>query len=335
MQLLRKLLFPVSLLYGMVVFARNRLYDWGVFKATSYSTTTICIGNLSVGGTGKTPMTELLIRSLSPHYKVAVLSRGYKRKSSGFVMATHTTSVQELGDEPFQIFTKFPKISVAVDADRRNGIQRLEREIKPDVILLDDAFQHRRVNPDFSILLTTYDTLYVDDWYLPTGDLRDAKYAAERADCIIVTKCPETLSEAEQVAIRKKIAPKEHQTILFAYLSYGDEVIGIHSGLTLDAFKDKEVTLVTGIANPKPVVSYLKNNGILFEHLAYKDHHFFTKKELEVLRSKECILTTEKDFVRLKEDLANIYYLPVAHSFFGNGKAVLEQWLERLMNRPC
>jgi len=333
MQLLRKLFFPVSLLYGLVVFVRNRLHDMGVFTSTSFSTKTICVGNLSVGGTGKTPMTELLIRSLAPRYKVAVLSRGYKRKSSGFVLATERTSVQEIGDEPFQIFTKFPYSTVAVDADRRNGIQRLEAEIRPDVILLDDAFQHRKVNPDFSILLTTYHSLYVDDWYLPTGDLRDSKYAAKRADFIIVTKCPESLGKDEQLAIHKKINPKEHQTVLFAYLSYGAEVVGADSSVALSTFKDKHVTLVTGIADPKPLVSYLKTNGIRFEHLAFKDHHFFSKEELEVLRGKACILTTEKDYVRLQEDLHNLFYIPVAHVFLGDGKDLLDQELQRLMNR--
>ncbi len=333
MQLLRKLLFPISLIYGLVVFLRNKLYDWGIFTSMSFSTRTICIGNLSVGGTGKTPMTELLIRSLSPQYKVAMLSRGYKRKSSGFVLATDTTSVQELGDEPYQIFTKFPNSTVAVDVNRRNGIKHLEANIKPDVILLDDAFQHRKIKPDFSILLTTYDNLYTDDWYLPTGDLRDAKNSAERADCIIITKCPETLSDTEQITIQKKISPKEHQMVLYAYLSYGDRAFGVQGSLTLDDFKAKKVTLVTGIANPKPLVSYLENNGIIFEHLAFKDHHFFTQKEMELLRGRECILTTEKDYVRLKEDLENLYFLPVSHSFFGDGNAFLDKRLEQLMNR--
>ncbi|MFT6370256.1 MAG: tetraacyldisaccharide 4'-kinase [Maribacter sp.] len=333
MQLLRKLLFPISLIYALVIFVRNLLYDIGVFNSKSFSVKTICIGNLSVGGTGKTPMTELLLRSLSPRYKIAVLSRGYRRKSSGYILATETTKVADIGDEPFQLFSKFPEITVAVDADRKNGIKQLQNEIKPNLILLDDAFQHRKVIPDYSILLTTYDDLYIDDWYLPTGNLRDVKYVAERADCIVVTKCPESLGKDEQEAVKTKIDPKEHQTILFAYLSYGNKVIGIKSSLSLSDFVDKEVSLVTGIANPKPLVSYLKTKGISFEHLAYKDHHFFSKSELEILKCKKCILTTEKDYVRLKDDLDNLFYLPVAHSFLGDGKTTLEQELEALMNR--
>jgi len=333
MQLIRKLLFPISLIYALVVFVRNRLYDMGVFKSTSFSVKTICIGNLSVGGTGKTPMVEWLIRSLPTRYKIAVLSRGYRRKSSGFILASSFTKVAAIGDEPFQLFAKFPNIVVAVDANRRNGILRLQQEVQPDVVLLDDAFQHRKVKPDYVMLLTTYDNLYTDDWYLPTGNLRDAKYAAERAHCIVVTKCPESLRKAEQEAIQKKIDPMEQQTVLFAYLSYGNEAVGLDHSLPLSAFKDKKVSLVTGIANPKPLVSYLNAQGISFEHLAYKDHHFFSKGELEILKHKECILTTEKDYVRLKDDLNNIFYLPVAHSFFGDGQTILEQELGALMNR--
>jgi tetraacyldisaccharide 4'-kinase len=333
MQLLRKLLFPISLIYALVIFVRNLLYDIGVFNSKSFSVKTICIGNLSVGGTGKTPMTEFLVRSLSPRYKIAVLSRGYRRKSSGYMLATATSQVADIGDEPFQLFSKFPKITVAVDADRKNGIKQLQKEIKPNLILLDDAFQHRKVSPDYAILLTTYDNLYIDDWYLPTGNLRDVKYVAERANCIVVTKCPQFLAKNEQEAIKNRIAPKEHQTVLFAYLSYGNEVMGIEHSLSLSDFVDKEVSLVTGIANPKPLVSYLKTKGIGFEHLAYKDHHFFSKDELEVLKRKKCILTTEKDYVRLKDDLDNLFYLPVAHSFLGDGKTVLEQELEAFMHR--
>jgi tetraacyldisaccharide 4'-kinase len=333
MQLIRKLLFPISLIYALVVSVRNRLYDMGVLKSTSFSVKTICIGNLSVGGTGKTPMVEWLIRSLPTRYKIAVLSRGYRRKSKGFILASSSTKVAAIGDEPFQLFAKFPNIVVAVDANRRNGIQRLQQEVQPDVILLDDAFQHRKVKSDYAILLTTYDNLYTDDWYLPTGNLRDVKYAAARADCIVVTKCSEELGEEELAVVKMKIDPKEHQTVLFAYLSYGDEAIGIDHSLPLSAFKGKKVSLVTGIANPKPLVSYLNTQGVRFEHLAYKDHHFFSKAELKTLKRKECILTTEKDYVRLKDDLDNLFYLPVTHSFLGDGKTILEQELQALMNR--
>lgn len=332
MQLLRKLLFPISLIYALVVRIRNWFYDVGVFTAKSYSTTTICIGNLSVGGTGKTPMTELLIRSLEPNNRVAVLSRGYKRKSKGFVIATEKTSVAEIGDEPYQLFAKFPNVTVAVDADRRNGIKRLENEIKPSVILLDDAFQHRKVKPDYSILLTTYENLYMDDWYLPTGNLRDSKYAAKRADTIIVTKCPQQLNKEQLQLLINKFDLQSGQNLLFSYLSYDTTLKSANTSKNLSGFKDKEVTVVTGIANPEPLVSFLNESGIVLEHLAYQDHHFFSKSELQLFRSKDCIITTEKDYARLKNHLDNVYYITVSHCFIGEGQAVLESDLKQLMS---
>jgi tetraacyldisaccharide 4'-kinase len=187
------------------------------------------------------------------------------------------------------------------------------------------------VRPSYSILLTTYDNLYVDDWYLPTGDLRDARSSAQRANCIVVTKCPEVLFMEEQVRIEKKLKPKAHQTVLFAYLSYDERVLGVANNLSLSFFKDKALTLVTGIADPKPLVSYLNRKGISFEHLAYNDHHFFSKNELEMLGKKRYILTTEKDYVRLKNDLDNLYYIPVSHAFLNNGAGVLQKELEKLM----
>ena len=202
MQLLKMLLFPFSVLYGIVVYFRNRFYDWGVFKSKSYKTAIICVGNLSLGGTGKTPMIELLIGLLRNTHKVAVLSRGYKRKSHGFVLANVNSTVEDLGDEPYQIFSKFLDVTVAVDSDRQNGIAILERDIKPDVILLDDGFQHRKVKPGLSILLTSFTSLYSNDWYLPTGKLRDSRREAQRADFIIVTKNPVDSKEAQHLKIK-------------------------------------------------------------------------------------------------------------------------------------
>ena len=329
MQVLRKLLFPISLIYGLIVFLRNRLYDMGIFSSRLFAVKTICVGNLSVGGTGKTPMIELLVRELSENYNVAILSRGYKRKSEGFLLSNEQTTVEELGDEPFQIKTKFPKIAVAVDADRRNGISQLEKLIGPDIILLDDAFQHRKVKAGFSILLTSYDNLYTKDWYLPTGDLRDSKREAGRADVIVVTKCPANLSPSEKNKIRESIHPKPHQKVLFSYLSYNKELKG--DILTLDTLKEKKVTLVTGIANPAPLIKFLNSEGITFEHLKYKDHHFFTDQEIDILKEKECILTTEKDFVRLETKLTNLSYIEVKHEFFDNTGELMKNELLKFM----
>tara|TARA_R110000765_G_scaffold111055_6_gene202627 strand:- start:513 stop:1454 length:942 start_codon:yes stop_codon:yes gene_type:complete len=308
---------------------RNRCYDLGIFSSKSFNTRTICVGNLSVGGTGKTPMIEMLVKSLHPDYQVSILSRGYKRKSNGFLLSTNKTSVEDLGDEPFQLKSKFPKVTVAVDSDRRNGIAQLEKIVRPDVILLDDAFQHRKVKPSYSILLTAYNNIYVNDWYLPTGNLRDSKLEARRANLIVVTKCPKNLSISERNKTVDRINPKEHQKILFSCLSYNNELKGIT--VNLEELKDKKVTLVTGIANPVPLENFLLEEGLTFEHMKFKDHHFFSEQEIALLKEKECILTTEKDYVRLKSRLTNLHYIEVSHQFIGNDKEVLNEELKKIM----
>lgn len=330
-QLLRKIAFPFSLIYALVVHVRNFLYDVGIFTSASYRTPTICVGNLSVGGTGKTPMTEYLIRMLHGH-RTAVLSRGYKRKSKGFLLATPHSQVLDLGDEPYQLHKKFPEVAVAVDADRRNGIEQLEKWITPEVIILDDAFQHRRVKPTFSILLTTPNHLFVNDWYLPTGNLRDSKKEARRADVIIVTKCPETLSGTERERIAKRLRTKPDQKVLFATLEYHNKVTdGIEKSMELSELKGKQVALVTGIASPAPLVNHLTSLGINFEHFEFGDHHHFTEKEIHQFKGHEIVLTTEKDFVRLEGRLENLFYVPVAHSFDPLDRVILEKMIKNLV----
>ncbi len=333
MQLFRKILYPFSLLYSLVVYVRNFLFDIGVFTSKTFKTPTICIGNISVGGTGKTPMVEFLISVLKKDYQVAVLSRGYKRISKGFVLANNKSTVEELGDEPYQIWNKYGDISLAVDADRQNGISTLEKEIKPDVILLDDAFQHRKVKSGFSVLLTSYSELYVDDWYLPTGNLRDSRREVKRANVIVVTKCPQNLSKQEQENIRKRLQPKENQIVLFSYLEYSAQILSFKENVSLDFFTDKKVTLVTGIANPKPFLEYLNGVNLNYEHLAYKDHHFFSTDEIAMLNKKELILTTEKDYVRLKDTISNLYYIPIKHAFIEDGKEILSETLNVFMKQ--
>lgn len=324
-QLLRKIAFPFSLIYALIVLLRNFLYDIGVFKSKQYKTPILCVGNLSVGGTGKTPMIECLIRLLDNH-SIAVLSRGYKRKSKGFLLAGPKCSVEDIGDEPFQIYKKFPKITVAVDADRRNGISQLENLVKPDVILLDDAFQHRKVKPMYSILLTAYDNLFIDDWYLPTGDLRDSRLEAKRADMVIVTKCPKLLSEIERATISQRLKLMPRQKLLFSSLAYNDVVKNnINEEKKLFGLKEKKIALVTGIASPKPLVSHLMDIGLKIKHFEYADHHYFTQKEIQKFSDFEIVLTTEKDFVRLSGKVDNLYYLEVAHLFSADDQSVLEQ----------
>lgn len=335
MQVLRKLLFPFSLVYALIVFLRNRLYDSGILRSKSFDTKTICVGNLSVGGTGKTPMIALLVRLIGNDYQTAILSRGYKRKSKGFLLATEATMVEDLGDEPFQLKSNFPTIAVAVDANRRNGITQLEKFIKPEVILLDDAFQHRKVKPGFNILLTAFDSLYVEDWYLPTGNLRDSKREARRADVIIVTKCPVELSEAERNEIRIKLNPSRQQKVLFSFLSYNKNLKGNGVFNSLDALRNQHITLVTGIANPIPLLTFLRNEGLSFDHYEFRDHHFFTEKEILMLREKKCILTTEKDYVRLKDSVPRLQYIEVSHQFFVEGHEYLKEELQQFMKEDC
>lgn len=314
MKLLRKILFPFALLYDGITRLRNFLYDKQLLKSTSFPIPVICVGNLNVGGTGKTPMIEYLIRLLKDDHRLAVLSRGYKRKTSGFqeVLTTHTA--EEVGDEPLQFKQKFSEITVAVDANRVRGIQELQKSA--DVILLDDAFQHRKVKPSFSILLTAYDDLYTDDWLLPMGNLRESASGVQRADCIVVTKCPQDLSETAQREIVKKLKPNQRQQVFFAAISYADTICNIDEKRPLSDLKQIPFTLVTGIANPAPLVNFLKQQEFNFEHLKYPDHHHFSQNELRQLEEKECILTTEKDFVRLMPFLKKaIYYLPIKTSF--------------------
>lgn len=325
MQVLRILGFPISLVYALVVQVRNYLFDIGFLKATEFKTPTICVGNLSVGGTGKTPMIEYLIQLLNQEYRIAVLSRGYGRKSKGFQWADAASTVEIIGDEPFQIHTKFPEVAVAVDADRRNGISILEKKNAVEVILLDDAFQHRKVTPSYAILLTAYDNLYPEDWYLPTGNLRDSKQEAQRAQVIVVTKCPEKLPEAEQQMIIQKINPKPDQEVLFSFLRYDPHLKGASPALTLEMLKAKKITLVTGIANPKPLLEFLQENHIIVDHLAFRDHHFFTPEEIENFNNREFILTTEKDYVRLIGNVELLYYIRIEHAFLNGGEAILKR----------
>jgi len=330
MQLLRKIAFPISLIYAFVVRLRNYLYDIGLVKSSSFETPIICVGNLSVGGTGKTPMIEYLVSFYKEKKQVAVLSRGYRRKSKGYVLTNQESKVEDVGDEPLQIYSKYPDIAVAVDNDRKNGIQKLQRSIDPDIILLDDAFQHRKVKPDLSILLTAFDKLYMKDWYLPTGDLRDSKREAKRADVIVVTKCPDQLDEKKQNEIIRVLKPKSQQTVLFSSLIYNENLKGIKTSLLLNDLIGKPLTLVTGIASPTPLVDYLDSKGLQFEHLQYKDHHFFSSTEIRLFNTKEYVLTTEKDFVRLKDKVENLFYISVKHRFLGDGASVLEKALSEI-----
>ena len=315
MKLLRKILFPFVPVYYTITSLRNVLYDWGIKKSKSYKIPVICVGNLSVGGTGKTPMIEYLVKLLKAEFKLATLSRGYKRKSEGFQLADEKTTVEILGDEPFQFYTKLQKdIQVAVDANRQEGIEKLlELENPPEIILLDDAFQHRKVKAGFYILLTTYNNLFTKDFVLPAGNLREPRSGAQRANIIVVTKCPIDLDENEKAKIIEQISPKNYQKVFFSSIEYSSEIVSLNDKLILNGLNN--FTLVTGIANPKPLVEYLNGKNLKFEHINFEDHHEFTEQEILELSGKKLIVTTEKDFMRLKHYSYlkdKLYYLPIS-----------------------
>lgn len=347
-------LTPLAWLYGCVVRLRNRLFDWNVLPSEQFPVPVICIGNLAVGGTGKTPHTEYLAGMLQGRRRVAVLSRGYKRRSRGFVLANEVTTAEELGDEPFQIKQKFPDVLVAVDANRRRGIRlllSLPPEIRPEIILLDDAFQHRYVRPTLSILLTDHARLFTWDRLLPVGRLREPRRGAGRADIILVTKCPRGITESERDRIRKEIGRKAGgKPIYFTGIEYEDLrplFPGVAHILSLRSLtKDDGVLIVSGIANPRLLVEKVKEHAGEVELLAFADHHAFGDDDLRRveerfgrLRAKrKYIITTEKDAVRLQGNRwvgealkLYLYYIPITIRFCGDGeKEFLEQLKQKI-----
>ena len=319
MKLLRKILFPIGFIYWLVTFIRNWLYDVGFFKSKSYDLPIIAIGNLSAGGTGKTPHTEYLIRLLKDKYKVAVLSRGYKRSTKSFVLAIEGISAAELGDESYQIHAKFPDVSVAVCEDRQTGIESLIATINPDVILLDDAFQHRKAKAGFYVLLTAYDDLFSDDFILPFGNLRESAMGKKRANLVIVTKCPATLSEQKQELVKQKLKVKV--PVFFTSIDYDTEVFGTENTMNVSEVITKEKVIVAGIAKPKYFINYL-NSG-KDKVLIYPDHHNFSDQEileLNAIAQDKMLVTTEKDYVRLngKINSDKLFYLPIKVKFLNS-----------------
>jgi tetraacyldisaccharide 4'-kinase len=331
---IRILLFPFSLIYALAVMLRNWCYDRRLFHSTSFNLPVICVGNLAVGGTGKSPMVELLIRMLRERYPVAVLSRGYKRKTRGYALADPSTSALDIGDEPMQFHRKFPDVAIAVGEERIVAIPQLLHD-RPDtrVIVLDDAFQHRAVTAGLNILLTDLSNLFTRDWWLPSGDLRDGPSSARRADVIIVTKCPEDLPEDERRSVTIEINPLAHQRVFFTSIRYGTPYhITRQTTTVIDG--DVEVLLVSGIANPAPLKRWLNEHSRTYYEMAYSDHHIYTIDDLQsmtrrfeaISAGKKIIVTTEKDAVRLikfRQELEEwpIYVLPITPLFlFGDDR---------------
>ena len=330
---LNEWLTPLSWLYGMVVALRNQLFEIGILKSRSFDIPVISVGNITVGGSGKTPHVEYLIRLLHKRMKVAVLSRGYKRKSRGFVLASEDTDVRDIGDEPYQMKRKFPDIHVAVDKKRCHGIDMLTSDITTkdtDVVLLDDAFQHRYVKPGINILLIDYHRLIIYDKLLPAGRLREPKEAKSRADIVIITKCPEELRAIDYRVLKNALNLYPYQDLFFTTLQYasphrvfGDEEIDIES------INGKNVMLLTGIASPMQLHVDLEHRCNSITELSLPDHHNFRNKDVvkinktfNAMEEPKIIITTEKDATRLEgldnlseEVKDNIYALPIRIKF--------------------
>ncbi len=318
MKLLRKIGILFVPLYYLITWLRNSFYDLGIFRSTKYDFPVIAVGNLSVGGTGKTPMVEYLIALLEQDLQIATLSRGYKRKKKGFQFVVPDAIARDVGDEPLQFKKKFPNCIVAVDADRRHGIAKIKKHHPNiDVLLLDDAYQHRKVKAGLYILLTAYSKLYTDDTLLPTGDLREPISGAKRAAIVIVTKCPRDLSLAEREKIRQRLQLNTGQSLYFATIAYADQLVSQKRQKSLIALQKKQFTLVTGIANPKPLLDFYQEKKLHFTHLNFPDHHNFSPSEIEKLEKESIIVTTEKDYLRLKPYISadRLWYQSITMEF--------------------
>lgn len=348
---IHRFLAPFSSLYEMGVRFRNQLFSWGILPTERYKVPVICVGNLCAGGSGKTPHTEYIVDLLRAQYRVAVLSRGYKRKTSGFLLASVNSTCQEIGDEPFQLKQKFPSVLVAVDSNRRRGIRNLlalPEEKCPEVIVLDDAFQHRYVTPSLSIVLTDYHRLFYADKLLPAGRLREPIDSIRRADVVIVTKCDEHLKPIEFRIIEENMKLQAHQELFFTCVRYNDltPVFPTEARLrTLDeTLKTEDILVVSGIASPKPFIQEVEKYSDHVVAYNFPDHHSFTRQDIRKIKntfdamssSQKLMIVTEKDAARLvnnpylpAEWKKALYYLPISLSFCLNKQQAFETMINK------
>ena len=343
-QVLRKLLFPFSVVYYGVTYLRNLCYDWGWLKSHKVSVPLIVIGNLSVGGTGKTPHVEFMLRQLLERgKKPAVLSRGYKRSTQGFVQVNQQSTAQEVGDEPLQIHHNFPDVPVAVHENRVEGcIQLIKQYADLDFIVLDDAYQHRRVKGDFNILLTDFQHLFTEDYVLPAGNLREGRYAKNRADVVVVTKCPEDLTAEKANTIRNQIGETAERPVFFSYFDYQKPyaLSSANKQIDLKDF-DGKVILTSALAKPKYLKSYLNGLGVDYDAYDFPDHHYYTARELNEIVAKYSgldqqiiLLATQKDAVKLREvqieGEIEIFILPLEVKMLFNQSFPTEKLINQL-----
>ncbi len=337
------LLSPIAIIYTLIVLVRNKLFDLRVFTSVEYDFPLIAVGNLRVGGTGKTPMIGYLLRMLHANTETAVLSRGYGRKSKGFLLANDNSSAEQIGDEPLLIKSTFPSVNVAVDEKRVRGVEKLRRlQNEPEVILLDDAMQHRSIRPGLLILLTAYNKLFLDDFPLPAGRLREPKSAANRADVIVVTKCPTSLSIEERNTLETRIKTVSNKPVFFAYESY-NSLRPLTEGLkevSLTDLSHYSVVLFSGLADPSNLLNWVRESAENVNHIEFNDHHWFSETDFERIKSvfekttseKKLVLTTQKDAIRISKLLQNkkfadlpIYVIEHEMSIFKEGQVPFEK----------
>lgn len=338
------LLKPLSVLYGIGVGLRNKLFDLGVFQSQKSDITTISVGNITVGGTGKTPHAEYILSLISNRVKTAYLSRGYKRLTQGFHIADEKSNASTIGDEAFQIKQKFPNIIVAVDGNRHNALRKLHNSKNPpNVVVLDDAYQHRSLHPDLNILLIDFNRLTYQDSMLPLGELREPSENTDRADIIIFTKCPSTIMPVDMLSTRSQINPFPYQTLYYTTLTY-EEPKGLFTNKKLN-LQGKEIILLTGIAQPQHLHKHLEKYVSLITTFKYPDHHRFTPHDIKELEedfeklqsNNRAIITTEKDAARLlsmnlpKIIKDNIYIIGIKVEFLFNGQKDFDTQINKFL----
>lgn len=315
------LLYPISVIYNFFVSTRNLFFDIGIFKSIQYKIPTIGVGNLSTGGTGKSIIVDYLIELLKKNRNVTTLSRGFNRDTRGFIKATSKSSAFEIGDEPYQFYSKHPEINVVVCEDRRKGMKLIMNDLpNTQVCIWDDIFQHRFVKPGLMILTTTFRYPYYKDQILPMGNLRESKGSSKRANIIVVTKCPNNLNRTDKDFFISKLQPEENQKVFFSSIVYKETLKGNEKNIKINDLKNSEFLLVTGIADSSYLVNFLKSKGLKFKHLKYADHYNFKQVSINKINSlsvNKYIITTEKDFGRLSPKIQNrdVFYIEVSIEF--------------------
>ena len=335
---MRLLLYALSIIYGIIISLRHSLFDYGILKTKTHNVPIICIGNLSIGGSGKTPHTNYIAKLLAPNYKVAILSRGYARKSSNFNYVKLDSSTSTVGDEPLQLKLNNPNCIVAVNNNRNKGVKQiLIDHPKTNVILLDDGFQHRKIKAGLNIILTPFYKPFTKDSLLPLGRLREPAKQAARADIILVSKTPNNTTPTEKKGIIESLDLKSHQKVYFSSITY-HKYKSLNNNTELENEQDYSITLVSGIANPTPLVNYLEKEGRKVNVITFADHHNYTLKDIKNIlcaykkdkSTKKLILTTEKDAAKLRQFSAhfqeeNIYYISI--DIIINGREIFEKQL--------